>query len=152
MTEQGGYGSVNEGKQLGKSCASLERWRKSGMAANIEDYALLGDCETAASRGKASDLVRIVKGQRGSVTMHTELIMRFDYGALVPWVTRTDDGTLVAISGPDMIVLRTPVAVHGEDRKTVGTFTVSAERSFPSSSPMDPRILSRVRALIPWQR
>src|SRR5205814_104819 len=41
------------------------------------------------------------------------------------------DGTLVAVSGPDMVVLRTPVAVHGADRKTLGTFTVSAADSVP---------------------
>jgi len=82
-------------------------------------------------RGKASDLVRIVLGKRGVVKMRTELIIRFGYGALVPWVTRRQDGTLVAVSGPDMVVLRTPVAVHGADRKTLGTFTVSAADSVP---------------------
>lgn len=82
-------------------------------------------------RGKASDLVRIVIGKRGTVQMHTELIIRFGYGALVPWVTRRKDGTLLAVSGPDMVVLRSPVTLHGEDRKTVGTFSVSAGDSIP---------------------
>jgi GH15 family glucan-1,4-alpha-glucosidase len=39
-------------------------------------------------RGKASDVVRLVIGKRGRVVMRTELVLRFDYGALVPWVTR----------------------------------------------------------------
>jgi GH15 family glucan-1,4-alpha-glucosidase len=82
-------------------------------------------------RGRASDLVRLVVGKRGTVTMRTELIIRFDYGSLVPWVTRRDDRTLCAVSGPDMVVLRTPVPLRGEGRKTVGEFTVSAGETVP---------------------
>jgi GH15 family glucan-1,4-alpha-glucosidase len=82
-------------------------------------------------RGKASDVVRIVRGRRGTVAMRTEAIFRFDYGANVPWVSRLEDGALRAIAGPDMVVLRTPVAVRGEDMKTVGEFTVSAGQSVP---------------------
>jgi GH15 family glucan-1,4-alpha-glucosidase len=59
-------------------------------------------------RGDASDLVRIVKGVRGRVGMRAELVIRLDYGSLVPWVTRLSDGTLRAVAGPDMLVLRTP--------------------------------------------
>jgi GH15 family glucan-1,4-alpha-glucosidase len=82
-------------------------------------------------RGKASDLVRIVLGKRGKVTMRTELIIRFDYGRSIPWVTRREDRTLCAVSGPDMVVLRTPVPLRGEGRKTVGEFTVSAGDTIP---------------------
>ena len=77
-------------------------------------------------RDKASDVVRLICGKRGQVAMRTELVVRFDYGSLVPWVTRLDDGTLRAVSGPDMAVLRTPVPIRGEHLKTVGEFTVSA--------------------------
>jgi GH15 family glucan-1,4-alpha-glucosidase len=82
-------------------------------------------------RGQASDVVRIVRGERGKVAMRTELILRFDYGANVPWVSRLEDGALRAIVGPDMTVLRTPVALRGEDLKTVGEFTVAAGQSVP---------------------
>src|SRR5207244_427527 len=58
-------------------------------------------------RGKASDVVRLIKGRRGTVAMRTELIIRFDYGALVPWMMRLEDGTLRAVAGPDMVVMRT---------------------------------------------
>src|SRR5687768_4168623 len=83
-------------------------------------------------RGQASDLVRLVVCRRGQVAMRSELVVRFDYGSVVPWVTRLDDGTLRAIAGPDMVVLRTDVPVHGEGLTTVGTFTVAAgeTRSF----------------------
>ena len=57
-------------------------------------------------RGAHSNLVRLVVGERGRVAMRTELVLRFGYGAIVPWVTRLDDGTLRAIAGPDMVVLR----------------------------------------------
>ena len=94
-------------------------------------------------------LVRIVRGLRGRVTMHTELVLRFDYGAVVPWVSRTADGTLRAVSGPDMVTLHSTAAVHGEGRRTVGKFTVvaDAEETFvltwgpshlPPPKPADP--------------
>jgi GH15 family glucan-1,4-alpha-glucosidase len=77
-------------------------------------------------RDGASDLVRIVVGRRGRVAMRAELILRFDYGSVVPWVTRLDDGSLRAIAGPDMVVLRTDAALRGEGLATVGEFTVAA--------------------------
>ena len=75
-------------------------------------------------RGKNPDCVRIVVGERGRVPMSMELILRFGYGATVPWVRTLDDGTLRAIAGPDMVVLRTPVHLQGENFTTVGEFIV----------------------------
>ncbi|HUK58085.1 MAG TPA: glycoside hydrolase family 15 protein [Stellaceae bacterium] len=82
-------------------------------------------------RGHASDVVRIVEGRRGRVEMCTELVLRFDYGSIVPWVRRLEDGTLKAIAGPDMTVLRTPVPLRGEGLKTVASFAVSAGERVP---------------------
>jgi GH15 family glucan-1,4-alpha-glucosidase len=82
-------------------------------------------------RAGASHLVRLVVGKRGAVPMRTELIIRFDYGASIPWVRRTGGGDLLAISGPDMLVLRTPVELRGERMTTVGEFTVSAGQTVP---------------------
>ena len=76
-----------------------------------------------------ADLVRIVIGRSGWVNFHTEFVVRFNYGATVPWVSRLEDGTINAIAGPERLVLRTPVALHGEDLKTVGEFTVEAGQS-----------------------
>ena len=78
-----------------------------------------------------SDLVRIVCGLSGTVRFQIELVLRFDYGSTVPWVTRNDDGTIEAIAGPERIVLRTTADLHGEDLKTVGDFTVDAGQSVP---------------------
>ena len=69
------------------------------------------------------DLVRIVEGVRGRVDMRMELVLRFDYGSIVPWV-RTLEGTLVAIAGPDAVLLRTPVEQEGRDMRTYAEFSV----------------------------
>jgi GH15 family glucan-1,4-alpha-glucosidase len=77
-------------------------------------------------RGQASDIVRIVEGRKGRVTMHTELVIRFGYGCSIPWVTKLEEGGIRAIAGPDMLVLRTTVPLEGKERTTVGRFAVSA--------------------------
>jgi len=78
-----------------------------------------------------STIVRFVIGTRGRVAMHTELILRFGYGAIVPWVTRVETGALRAIAGPDMVVRHSPVHVRGKDMTTVGEFTVSRGETIP---------------------
>ena len=82
-------------------------------------------------RGQNSDIVRIVVGEKGSVEMRHELVIRYGYGHAVPWVTLLDDGTLQAISGPDMIVLHSPIRSHGEGLKSVADFRVSAGERIP---------------------
>jgi len=81
-------------------------------------------------RGTAPDLVRIVEGAAGSVTMDMDLVVRFDYGSTVPWVRRLD-GSLSLIAGPDALELATPVELHGQDMATRATFTVSAGERIP---------------------
>lgn len=78
-----------------------------------------------------ADLVRIVEGRSGRVAFKTELVMRFNYGSSVPWVERLADGSINAIAGPERLVLRTPVALYGEDLRTIGEFTVEAGQSIP---------------------
>ena len=78
-----------------------------------------------------STIVRFAIGKRGKVKMHTELVIRFGYGAVVPWVTRVESGALRAIAGPDMVVLQSPVHVSGKDMTTVGEFTVSRGETIP---------------------
>ncbi|MGH6676873.1 MAG: glycoside hydrolase family 15 protein, partial [Xanthobacteraceae bacterium] len=63
--------------------------------------------------------------------MHTELILRFGYGAVVPWVSRVESGALRAIAGPDMVSLNTPVHLKGKDLTTVGEFTVGRGETIP---------------------
>ncbi|WP_375461180.1 glycoside hydrolase family 15 protein [uncultured Enterovirga sp.] len=82
-------------------------------------------------RGTNSDVVRLVVGERGSVAMRMELVLRFGYGADIPWVSRAEDGAVRAIAGPDMVVLRSPVELRGEDMRTVAEFTVEAGQTIP---------------------
>lgn len=82
-------------------------------------------------RGATSDLLRLVTCEDGEVGMCMELVLRFNYGSITPWVTRLDDGTLRAIAGPDMVVMRTPAAFRGENFKTVSQFTLSKGQCLP---------------------
>jgi len=78
------------------------------------------------TRMPGSHLIRRVRGVRGSVKFRTELIMRFGYGSVVPWVRRCDDGSLQAVAGPDRLVLRAPLSLRPRGRTHVGEFTVTA--------------------------
>ena len=82
-------------------------------------------------RGNASDVVRLVRGVTGRVKLKMELVIRFGFGADIPWVKRTENGALLAICGQDMTVLRTPVETRGEDLTTVAEFEVSAGETNP---------------------
>ncbi len=97
-------------------------------------------------RERAPDIVRIVEGLRGRVPMRMELVIRFDYGSIVPWVRRLN-GTLVAVGGPDGLALRTPVETRGQDLTTVAEFTIAendripfALTWYPSHEPPPPEI------------
>ncbi|HWA79825.1 MAG TPA: glycoside hydrolase family 15 protein [Acetobacteraceae bacterium] len=71
-------------------------------------------------------LVRLVEGRRGHVAMQLDLVIRFDYGRTVPWVTQLEDGSgISAIGGPHRLVLRAPVGLCGEHMATRASFTVS---------------------------
>jgi len=73
------------------------------------------------------DVVRIVVGLQGSVAMRMELIVRFDYGSIVPWVRRCD-GVQLITAGPDTLELSGSIDVKGENMKSVADFTVTAGR------------------------
>ena len=74
-------------------------------------------------RGRAPDVVRIVEGVEGTVPMQMSLSIRFDYGSIVPWVRRRDEG-LLAVAGPDALFLATPVELVGRNFHTVAEFEV----------------------------
>jgi len=89
-------------------------------------------------RGEASDIVRLVRGDSGTVNMRMELLLRFGSGSNVPWVQRLDDGTLQAIAGPDMVVLRSNVEMRGEGMTTVSDFEVRAGETYHYVMTYDP--------------
>jgi GH15 family glucan-1,4-alpha-glucosidase len=76
------------------------------------------------------DLIRIIEGRAGMVSMQMEAAFRFDYGRVIPWVRSRDYG-LSAVAGPDALQLRTRVPMHGENLKTVANFKVSAGERIP---------------------
>ena len=69
-------------------------------------------------------VVRMVVGLSGRVEFAVDLAIRFDYGSSVPWVERKDAHTLTAVAGPEMLVLRSPVALHPQDHHTASRFHV----------------------------
>jgi GH15 family glucan-1,4-alpha-glucosidase len=82
-------------------------------------------------RGEYQDVVRLVRGVRGRVCMQTELVIRFEYGTVVPWVSRMADDRLRAVAGPDQIIFATPVKLRGEDLKTRADFEVGEGEEIP---------------------
>jgi GH15 family glucan-1,4-alpha-glucosidase len=104
-------------------------------------------------RDAASNLVRIVVGRSGRIAMRTQLILRFDYGSIVPWVTQDHQTpcALHAIAGPDKVTLRTPVTLRGEGLTTVGEFEVAAGESVPFVMTYGPSHLTGDAAVDPEQ-
>ncbi len=73
-----------------------------------------------------SSVIRIVEGRTGQVRVHMNLVLRFDYGSSVPWVTRLqDDNGIQAIAGPNLVALRTTVALEGENLSTGADFEIA---------------------------
>jgi GH15 family glucan-1,4-alpha-glucosidase len=83
-------------------------------------------------RGQASDVVRLVRCDRGRVRMRMDLVIRFGLGLNIPWVKKTEErSALLAICGPDMVILRTPVETRGEDMTTVADFEIAEGETIP---------------------
>ncbi|WP_315742898.1 MULTISPECIES: glycoside hydrolase family 15 protein [unclassified Bradyrhizobium] len=101
-------------------------------------------------RGHASDIVRMVRGVSGTVTMRMDMIIRFGFGVDIPWVRRSEDRTaLLAICGQDMAVLRTPVETRGENMTTVADFTVKTGETVPFVLTYTPSHLPPARPIDP---
>ena len=81
------------------------RFKNEDGIVSIVDFMPVGEADTS--------IVRLVIGREGKMAMETDLVIRFGYGFSVPWVNRLDKETLTAVAGPSMLVLRTPVNLHG---------------------------------------
>jgi GH15 family glucan-1,4-alpha-glucosidase len=82
------------------------------------------------SAEERSDIIRIVRGIRGSVAMTFDLVLRFDYGRVAPWVRQRKHG-IFAVAGPDAIEVHTLVPLTGENFRTIAEFTVSEGQEVP---------------------
>jgi GH15 family glucan-1,4-alpha-glucosidase len=100
-------------------------------------------------RDGVSDLVRLVRGMRGTVAMRTELVVRFEYGLVVPWVVRMPDGRRQFTAGPDRLFLDTQVRLRGESMRTRGEFAVTAGQEISFSLSWTPSYRSAPTALQP---
>jgi GH15 family glucan-1,4-alpha-glucosidase len=118
-------GDVRATRRYLADTAVLEtRFESETGAATLIDFMPLTEDEEKV------DVVRIVRGVRGEMTMRMELILRFNYGQAVPWVRRRDNG-LSAVVGPDAVELHTDVELEGRDLTTVAAFAVRAGESVP---------------------
>ena len=104
------------GRRYRKDTLILETdWETDGGSVRVIDF--------MPPRGEAPDIVRLVVGLSGEVEMNSELVIRFDYGSIVPWVRRLDDAR-IAVAGPDALCFRTPIESRGENLRTIADFTV----------------------------
>ena len=81
-------------------------------------------------RDRHVDVIRLVEGVSGDVAMRMDLVIRFDYGSIVPWMQHID-GTLRAIAGPDALCLVAPVETRGFGLTTQAEFTVREGECLP---------------------
>jgi GH15 family glucan-1,4-alpha-glucosidase len=118
---------------VGEVTASRRRYRDGTLVLETEFETADGavtvvDC--MPPRTAEPDLLRLVIGKRGRVKMQMHLVLRFDYGSIVPWVRRTKRG-IRAVAGPDAVELVTPVELQGENLTTIAEFTVAAGEEVP---------------------
>jgi GH15 family glucan-1,4-alpha-glucosidase len=106
----------NSGRRYRKHTLILETdWETDTGSVRVIDF--------MPPRGEAPDIIRIVVGLAGEVELNSELVIRFDYGSILPWVRRIDDAR-IAVAGPDALCFRGPVESRGENMRTIADFTV----------------------------
>ncbi|MEV6844619.1 glycoside hydrolase family 15 protein [Actinoplanes sp. NPDC051411] len=117
-----GASAATTRRYRGETLVLETKWQTSEGAVRVVDF--------MPPRGEAADVVRLVEGLSGTVPMRMDLVLRFDYGHVVPWVRRQEPD-LAAIAGPDAVWLRTDIPLHGHDHTTVADFTVRAGARVP---------------------
>jgi GH15 family glucan-1,4-alpha-glucosidase len=112
-----GAGQASRRSYRGNTLILEHVWDMPGGSVKVIDFMPPGSVQ--------HDLVRIVEGLSGTVTMRSELRLRFDYGRSVPWVHRLD-GMIVGVAGPDSVALHSDVPTYGRSLTTYSDFSVSA--------------------------
>jgi GH15 family glucan-1,4-alpha-glucosidase len=113
--------------------ATRRRYRENSLILETEFDTATGsvritDCMPL--RDQNPHVVRLVEGLSGSVDLHMDLTVRFDYGEVVPWVTSTD-GLMRMTAGPDSVALWHRVEPVGRDLSTVADFAVKEGQRYP---------------------
>ncbi|HEX2247883.1 MAG TPA: glycoside hydrolase family 15 protein, partial [Arthrobacter sp.] len=121
--ERAGVPVVVERSYIDSSFVLRTRWRTDTGEATITEFMPVGD--------RRASLVRRVEGNTGTVTISQEIVVRFGYGVVVPWVNRvrnpdTDEESIVGIAGPDAVVMHGSHLPHPKDRRHRGQFVVNA--------------------------
>ena len=113
--------------------ATRRAYRKGTLILETE-FETAGGCvrltDCMPPRRRDADVVRLVQGVRGRVRMKMLLIVRFDYGSIVPWIRRVND-RLEAVAGPDALCFWSGVDTHGEGLTTVAEFVVNEGQTIP---------------------
>src|ERR1700730_6277822 len=125
--ERNGFWRIAPAQSAGEVRVVSRRYRENTLVLETEfetDGGTVRVVDCMPVREVHPRVMRMVRCTRGQVDMHMELVMRFDYGSVVPWVTRS--GTLLtAIAGPEALSLWASVGVRGEEMTTVSDFTVA---------------------------
>jgi GH15 family glucan-1,4-alpha-glucosidase len=134
--------------------SSVRRRYRDGTLVLETEYETEGGAVTVVDlmpmRSAAPDVLRMVIGTRGVVPMRMELVIRFDYGSVLPWVQQVDGG-LQAIAGPDRLLLTTPVETRGEELKTISDFVVREGDRIPFVLTWTPSHAPTASSLVPEQ-
>jgi len=110
------------------------RYRRGTLVLETDFYCADGVLQVVDSmpiRDEAPDVVRVARCLEGRVSVRLELILRFDFGRVVPWVRRTADGGLTAIAGPDAVHLIPGRPTRGRGLTTVAEFELDAGDDVP---------------------
>jgi GH15 family glucan-1,4-alpha-glucosidase len=110
-------GRASSRRYVGETLVLESTWDSTAGTVRVVDF--------MPHRHQAPDVVRIVEGVRGRVSMRSLLRLRFDYGRRIPWVRRSEDHQIVGLAGPDAVYLSADVETRGEDFSTVADFTVA---------------------------
>jgi GH15 family glucan-1,4-alpha-glucosidase len=79
--------------------------------------------------GESSAVVRIVSGLNGTVAMRSELKLRFNYGSIAPWLSKKN-GVIVGTVGPDLVAIRSDIALTCDQETVSARFDVRAGQRF----------------------
>ena len=87
-------------------------------------------------------VLRVVEGLEGRVPMRMELLIRFDYGSIVPWI-RHFSNALHAVAGPDGLTLTSDLNTEGKGLSNVAEFAVFSGQRVAFTLTWDPAVTCR---------
>ncbi len=131
-----GEGWTAERRYIPQTLVLETTWTRGSDVLRVTDF--------MPARESHSHICRKVECLEGSVDAYMELVLRFDYGHSIPWVTRGEH-SIRAIAGPHMVLFRSVLEPHGRDQRTVCDFTLGAGEhvwmtlTYGSSAAPEPR-------------